>query len=100
MKKRANTGLGLAIIAGVLLSVIAVPAQDVTPTPQTTGQPVVTAGEESRTRSKTSPSKKDGPEPGATYRGEGIIRRGVGRAPGLSPKLCPGSGGANQSKAA
>src|SRR5207248_11279405 len=43
MKKRANTGLGLAIIAGGLPSVNAVPAQDVTPTPQTTGQPVVTA---------------------------------------------------------
>ena len=45
MKKRANTGLGLAIIAGVLPSVIAVSAQDVTPTPQTTSQPVVTAVE-------------------------------------------------------
>ena len=31
MKKRANTGLGLAIIAGVLSSVIAVSAQESRP---------------------------------------------------------------------
>src|SRR5947208_580083 len=94
MKKRANTGLGPAIIAGVLLSVIAVPAQDVTPTPQTTGQPVVTAVEVVVTGSNIPTSEEVGPNPVDTYRKEDITRLGVRSATDLIQKLPAAAGAA------
>src|SRR5438067_12829113 len=94
MKKRANTGLGLAIIAGVLLSVIAVPAQDVTPTPQTTGQPVVTAVEVIVTGSNIPTSEEVGPNPVDPYRKEDITRLGVRSATDLIQKLPAATGAA------
>ena len=87
MKKRANTGLGLAIIAGVLPSVIAVSAQDVTPTPQTTGQPVVTAVEVIVTGSNIPTAEDVGPQPVDTYRRDDITRLGVRSATDLVQKL-------------
>jgi len=45
MKLRAKTGLCLAIVTGVFCSVLAVSAQDVTPTPQSAGQPIATTVE-------------------------------------------------------
>src|SRR5258708_14906082 len=72
MKKRANTGLGLAIIAGVLPSFIAVSAQDVTPTPQTTGQSVVTAVQVIVTGSNNPTSEENCPNPAATSPPESI----------------------------
>src|SRR2546423_14254935 len=92
MKKRANTGLGLAIIAGVLPSVIAVSAQDVTPTPQTTGQPVVTAVEVIVTGSNIPTAEKVGPNPVDTYRREDITRLGVRSATDLVQKLPAATG--------
>src|SRR5438046_3119154 len=94
MKKRANTGLGLAIIAGVLPSVIAVSAQDVTPTPQTTGQPVVTAVEVIVTGSNIPTSEEVGPNPVDTYRRENITRLGVRSATDLIQKLPAATGAA------
>src|SRR5881398_3642236 len=94
MKKRANTCLGLAIIAGVLPSVIAVSAQDVTPTPQTTGQPVVTAVEVIVTGSNIPTSEEVGPNPVDTYRREDIIRFGVRTATDLIQKLPAATGAA------
>src|SRR6476659_11163292 len=94
MKKRANTGLGLAIIAGVLPSVIAVSAQDVTPTPQTTSQPVVTAVEVIVTGSNIPTSAEVGPNPVATYRREDITRLGVRSATDLIQKLPAATGSA------
>ena len=94
MKKRANTGLGLAIIAGVLPSVIAVSAQDVTPTPQTTGQPVVTAVEVIVTGSNIPTSEEVGPNPVDTYRREDITRLGVRTATDLIQKLPAATGAA------
>src|SRR6266576_1259821 len=94
MKKRANTGLGLAIIAGVLPSVIAVSAQDVTPTPQTTGQPVVTAVEVIVTGSNIPTSEEVGPNPVDTYRREDITRLGVRSATDLIQKLPAATGSA------
>ena len=78
MKKRANTGLDLAIIAGVLSSVIAVSAQDVTPTPQTTGQPVVTAVEVIVTGSNIPTSEEVGPNPVLILNRDLINRSGQG----------------------
>src|SRR5438046_119810 len=94
MKKRANTSLGLAIIAGVLPSVIAVSAQDVTPTPQTTGQPVVTAVEVIVTGSNIPTSEEVGPNPVDTYRRENITRLGVRSATDLIQKLPAATGAA------
>ena len=94
MKKRANTGLGLATIAGVLPSVIAVSAQDVTPTPQTTGQPVVTAVEVIVTGSNIPTSEEVGPNPVDTYRKEDITRLGVRSATDLIQKLPAATGAA------
>src|SRR5437773_5857435 len=94
MKKRANTCLGLAIIAGVLPSVIAVSAQDVTPTPQTTGQPVVTAVEVIVTGSNIPTSEEVGPNPVDTYRREDITRLGVRSATDLIQKLPAATGAA------
>src|SRR5438105_5221659 len=94
MKKRANTCLGLAIIAGVLPSVIAVSAQGVTPTPQTTGQPVVTAVEVIVTGSNIPTSEEVGPNPVDTYRREDITRLGVRSATDLIQKLPAATGAA------
>src|SRR5207302_7774781 len=94
MKKGANTGLGPAIIAGVLPSVIAVSAQDVTPTPQTTGQPVVTAVEVIVTGSNITTSEEVGPNPVDTYRREDIARLGVRNATDLIQKLPAATGAA------
>jgi iron complex outermembrane recepter protein len=94
MKKQANTGLGLAIIAGVLPSVIAVSAQDVTPTPQTTGQPVVTAVEVIVTGSNIPTSEEVGPNPVDTYRREDVTRLGVRDATDLIQKLPAATGAA------
>src|SRR5437868_5597190 len=94
MKKRANTGLGLAIIAGVLSSVIAVSAQETSPTPQTTGQPVVTAVEVIVTGSNIPTSEEVGPNPVDTYRREDITRLGVRSATDFVQKLPVATGAA------
>src|SRR5437016_2705649 len=87
MKKPANTGLGLAIIAGVLPSVIAVSAQDITHTPQTTGQPVVTAVEVIVTGSNIPTAEEVGPQPVDTYHKVDIARLGVRSATDFVQKL-------------
>src|SRR5207253_9952144 len=92
MKKRANTGLGLAIIAGVLPSVIAVSAQDITHTPQTTGQPVVTAVEVIVTGSNIPTAEEVGPQPVDTYRRDDITRLGARSATDFVQKLPAATG--------
>jgi len=101
MKKRANTGLGLAIIAGVLPSVIAVSAQDVTPTPQTTGQPVVTTVEVIVTGSNIPTSEEVGPNPVDTYHWDDIAKLGVRSMTDFIQKLPAVSGASiNENKIA
>jgi len=100
MKKRANTGLGLAIIAVVLPSVIAVSAQDVTPTPQTTGQPVVTSAVEVIVdRLKHSYFRRSRSEPGRYLTAGRILPRlGVRSATDLIQKLPAATGSAINEK--
>ena len=94
MKKRANTGLGLAIIAGVLPSVSAASAQDVTPMPQTAGQPVVTAVEVIVTGSNIPTAEEVDPLPVDTYRKADIERLGVRSATDFVQKLPIATGAA------
>src|SRR5438477_7530231 len=77
MKKFASTGRCLAPIAGVFAPVLVAFAQDVTPTPQTTGQPVVTAVEVIVTGSNIPTAEEVGPQPVDTYRRVDIERLGV-----------------------
>ena len=87
MKKRANADPGLAIIAGVLSSVVAVSAQDNTPTPQPAGQSVATAVEVIVTGSNIPTAEEVGPQPVDTYRRDDIFHLGVRSATDFVQKL-------------
>ena len=87
MKKRANADSGLAIIAGVLSSVVAVSAQDNTPTPQPAGQSVATAVEVIVTGSNIPTAEEVGPQPVDTYRRDDIFHLGVRSATDFVQKL-------------
>jgi iron complex outermembrane recepter protein len=87
VKKRTNPSLGLAIIAGLLSSVIAVSAQDITPTLSPAGQPVATAVEVIVTGSNIPTAEEVGPNPVDTYRREDIDRLGVRSATDFVQKL-------------
>src|SRR6476659_3406472 len=87
MKKFASTGRCLAPIAGVFAPVLVAFAQDVTPTPQTTGQPVVTAVEVIVTGSNIPTAEEVGPQPVDTYRRDDITRLGVRSATDFVQKL-------------
>src|SRR5439155_7602698 len=87
MKKFASTGRCLAPNAGVFAPVLVAFAQDVTPTPQTTGQPVVTAVEVIVTGSNIPTAEEVGPQPVDTYRRDDITRLGVRSATDFVQKL-------------
>src|SRR5947208_15183882 len=87
MKKFASTGRCLAPNAGVFAPVLVAFAQDVTPTPQTTGQPVVTAVEVIVTGSNIPTAEEVGPQPVDTYRKADIERLGVRSATDFVRKL-------------
>src|SRR5882724_6846426 len=84
----------LAIIAGVLSSVIAVLAEDVAPTPQPDGQSVATAVEVIVTGSNIPTSEEVGPNPVDTYRKIDIERLGVRSATDFVQKLPVATGAA------
>ncbi len=87
MKKFAGTGWCLAPIAGVFAPVLAALAQDVTPTPQTAGQPVATTFEVIVTGSNIPTAEEVGPNPVDTYRKVDIERLGVRSATDFVQKL-------------
>src|SRR5437667_29030 len=84
----------LAIIAGSFCPVFVAFAQDITPTPQTAGQPVVTAVEVIVTGSNIPTAEEVGPNPVDTYRREDITRLGVRSATDLIQKLPAATGAA------
>src|SRR5437867_5479221 len=92
MKKRANTGLCLAPIVGVFAPVLVALAQDITPTPQTVGQPGVTIEQVIVTGSNIPTSEEVGPQPVDTYRKVDIERLGVRSATDFVQKLPAVSG--------
>ncbi len=69
--------LCLVVVAGVSSSVLAALAQDATPTPQTTDQPVVTAVRVIVTGSNIPTAEEVEPNPVDTYRRDDITRLGV-----------------------
>ena len=77
----------LATIAGIFFPLVAALAQDVTPTPQTAGQPVVTAVEVIVTGSNIPTAEEVGPQPVDTYRRDDITRLGVRSATDFVQKL-------------
>ncbi|PYK15829.1 MAG: hypothetical protein DME55_13155, partial [Verrucomicrobia bacterium] len=87
MKKRANTGLCLAIMAGVFCPVLAAFAQDITPTQQGSGEPVATTFEVIVTGSNIPTAEEVGPQPVDTYRRADIERLGVRSATDFVQKL-------------
>ena len=94
MKKGANTGLCLAITAGVFSPLLVTFAQEVAPTPQTAGQPVVTAVEVIVTGSNIPTAEEVGPHPVDTYRKIDITRLGVRSATDFVQKLPVATGAA------
>src|SRR5438876_8792572 len=92
MKKRANTGLCLAPIVGVFAPVLVALAQDITPTPQTVGQPGVTIEQVIVTGSNIPTAEEVGPQPVDTYRKVDIERLGVRSATDFVQKLPAVSG--------
>src|SRR6476659_378325 len=87
MKKFASTGRCLAPIAGVFAPVLVAFAQDVTPTPQPVGQPVVTAVEVIVTGSNIPTAEEVGPQPVDTYRRDDIFQLGARSATDFVQKL-------------
>src|SRR5436309_3704088 len=87
MKKRANTGLCLAPIVGVFAPVLVALAQDITPTPQTVGQPGVITEQVIVTGSNIPTAEEVGPQPVDTYRKADIDRLGVRSATDFVQKL-------------
>src|SRR5205814_8945215 len=92
MKKGANTGLCLAIIAGVFSPLLVTFAQEIAPTPQTATQPVVTAVEVIVTGSNIPTAEEVGPQPVDTYRRDDITRLGVRSATDFVQKLPAATG--------
>src|SRR6266480_1526178 len=87
VKRRANTGLCLAIIAVVLCSVIGTQAQEPTPTPQTVGQPGVTIEEVIVTGSNIPTAEEVMPQPVYLLNRDDIFRLGVRNATDLVQML-------------
>jgi iron complex outermembrane recepter protein len=94
MKKGANTGLCLAITAGVFSPLLVTFAQEAAPTPQTAGQPVVTAVEVIVTGSNIPTAEEVDPLPVDTYRKIDIERLGVRSATDFVQKLPVATGAA------
>jgi outer membrane receptor for ferrienterochelin and colicin len=87
MKRFGNPRRFLALIAGVFGPALSVFGQDITPTPQTTGQSVATAVEVIVTGSNIPTAEEVGPNPVDTYRRADIDRLGVRSATDFVQKL-------------
>ncbi len=92
MKTFAGTGRCFAPIVVVLAPVLVALAQDVTPTPETGGQPVATTVEVIVTGSNIPTAEEVGPNPVDTYRKVDIERLGVRSATDFVQKLPAVSG--------
>jgi iron complex outermembrane receptor protein len=92
--KPPATGRCFAITAGCFCPVFMTFAQEVAPTPQTTGQPGVTIEEVIVTGSNIPTSEEVGPNPVDTYRREDITRLGVRSATDFVQKLPAATGAA------
>src|SRR5947207_5418636 len=92
MKTFAGTGRCFAPMVGVLAPVLVALAQDVTPTPETGGQPVATTVEVIVTGSNIPTAEEVGPQPVDTYRKVDIERLGVRSATDFVQKLPAVSG--------
>ena len=77
----------VAISVGVLCSVNTTQAQDITPTPPATGQPVATAVEVIVTGSNIPTAEEVGPQPVDTYRKSDVFRLGAQSATDFVQKL-------------
>src|SRR5258708_38428024 len=97
--KSPATGRCFAITAGCFCPFFMTFAQEVAPTPQTTGQPGVTIEEVVVTGSNIPTSEEVGPNPVDTYRREDITRLGVRSATDFIQKLPAAAGAAiNENK--
>src|SRR5437867_1934502 len=85
--KPPATGRCFATIAGCFYPVLGTFAQDLAPTPQTTGQSGITIEEVIVTGSNIPTSEEVGPNPVDTYRWEDIARLGVRTATDFIQKL-------------
>jgi iron complex outermembrane receptor protein len=92
--KPPATGRCFAITAVCFCPVFKTFAQELAPTPQTTGQPGVTIEEVVVTGSNIPTSEEVGPNPVDTYRREDITRLGVRSATDLIQKLPAATGAA------
>ena len=90
----ADTGVCLAIIAGIFCPLLAAFAQDVTPTPQIAVPAGVTIEQVIVTGSNIPTAENVGPDPVDTYRREDIARLGVHTATDFIQKL-PAAAGAS-----
>src|SRR5207247_9320042 len=86
--------VGTSVAGILLLSASITFGQETSPTPRTTGQPVVTAVEVIVTGSNIPTSEEVGPNPVDTYRREDITRLGVRSATDLIQKLPAATGSA------
>jgi iron complex outermembrane recepter protein len=92
MKKPADTGLCLAILASVFSPNLVAFAQDVAHTPQTAGQPVATTVQVIVTGSNIPTAEEVGPHPVDTYSKGDIFRLGVRSATDFIQKLPAATG--------
>src|SRR6266487_4869595 len=92
-RKRANADIYLAISIGFCFFALRALGQDVTPTPQTASQPVVTTVQVIVTGSNIPTAEEVGPFPVDTYRRDDLVQLGVRSATDLV-ELLPAATGA------
>jgi iron complex outermembrane receptor protein len=91
-RKRANTGIYLAIVIGVCFFALQAPGQDVTPTPKAASQPVATTVQVIVTGSNIPTAEEVGPFPVDTYRRDDLVQLGVRSATDLVQMLPAATG--------
>ncbi len=92
-RKRASTGIYLAIIIGVCFFALRSPGQDVTPTPEAASQPVVTTVQVIVTGSNIPTAEETGPNPVDTYRPQDLEKLGIRSATDLQEFIPQEAGG-------
>jgi iron complex outermembrane recepter protein len=92
-RKRANTGINLAIIIGVCFFAFRTPGQDVTPTSQGASQPVATTVQVIVTGSNIPTAEETGPNPVDTYRPLDLEKLGIRNATDLTTFIPQEAGG-------
>jgi iron complex outermembrane recepter protein len=92
-RKRANVTINLAIVIGVWSFALRASGQDVTPTPQTAVQPVVTTVQVIVTGSNIPTAEETGPNPVDTYRPSDLEKLGIRSATDLQEFIPQEAGG-------